>query len=246
MRIAIISDMHGNLIGLDAVLAEIRASNVDQIICLGDCIQGGPQPAEVITRMRELACPIVMGNADSFLLTGQNTALEPMDPLRWEKLLAVREWTRSKLSEEDYAFIAGFQPTIEVRLDETRKLIGFHGSPASFDETIDPSTPEAEVQRMLGGFDPHFLCGGHTHIQQIRHLGSSFYFGCGSTSLAFRQNETGLRKVNPWAEFALFTVDNNYFVSLDFRRVPFDIEALSEIYRTSGRPYADEAIAQYH
>jgi predicted phosphodiesterase len=245
MRIAVISDMHGNLVSLDAVLTEISASGVDQIICLGDCVQGGPQPAQVVARLRELACPIVMGNADSFLLTGENTSLELIDPARWEKLLAVREWTLSQLSREDCAFIAGFQPTVEVRLDETRKLIGFHGSPHSFDESILPETPEADAQKMLGGFDPHFLCGGHTHIQQIRHLGTAFYFGCGSTSLPFRHNPTGTRKVNPWAEFAFFTTDKNQCVSLDFRRIPFSIEALIEIYRKSGRPYADEAIEQY-
>jgi predicted phosphodiesterase len=249
MRIAAISDMHGNLVSLDAVLTEIRASSVDQIICLGDCVQGGPQPALVVARLRELACPIVMGNADSFLLTGEDTAVEPSDPARWEKLLAVREWTLSQLSSEDRAFIAGFQPTVEVRLDETRKLIGFHGSPHSFDEIIVPETPEADAQRMLGGFDQHFLCGGHTHVQQIRHLGASFYFGCGSTSLPFRHNHIGAHigvpKVNQWAEFAFFTTDNHLCVSLDFRRIPFAIEELIEIYRTSGRPYADEAIEQY-
>jgi predicted phosphodiesterase len=245
MRIAVISDIHGNLVSLDAVLAEIRANSADQIICLGDCVQGGPQPAQVVARLRELACPIVMGNADSFLLTGEDTALEPTDPARWEKLLAVREWTLSQLSSEDRAFIARFQPTVEIGLDETRKLIGFHGSPRSFDEIIVPETPDAEAQKMLGGFAPHFLCGGHTHIQQIRHLGAAFYFGCGSTSLPFRYNYvSATKKVNPWAEFALFTADTNR-VSLDFRRIPFALEDLFEIYRASGRPYTDEAIEMY-
>src|SRR5688500_6866236 len=107
MRIAVISDIHGNLIGLEAVLAEIHATGVDQIICLGDRIQGGPQPAQVAARLRELAIPIVMGNADSLLLTGQDTSLEPTEPARWQKLLTVREWTLSQLSDEDCVFIAG-------------------------------------------------------------------------------------------------------------------------------------------
>lgn len=246
MRIAVISDIHGNLLGLEAVLTEIRASGVDQIICLGDCIQGGPQPAQVAARLRELAFPIVMGNADSFLLTGEDTALEPTDPAHWQKLLTVREWTLSQLSNEDRAYIAGFQPTVEVQLDETRKLIGFHGSPHSFDDIILPETPQADAMRMLGGFEPHFLCGGHTHVQQIRHLGSAFYFGCGSASLPHRHNHNGPTTINPWAEFAIFTVNENRRVSLDFRRVPFDIDALTAIYRASGRPYAEEVIENYH
>jgi predicted phosphodiesterase len=248
MRIAVISDMHGNLIGLDAALTDLKASGVDQIICLGDCIQGGPQPAQVVAQLRELSCPIVMGNADSFLLTGEDTALEPTDSARWQKLLEVREWTLAQLSEDDREFIGAFQPTVEVQLDSTRKLIGFHGTPKSFDEIIVPGTPEADVQRMLGGYEPHFLCGGHTHIQQIRHLGQSFYFGCGSTGLAYRHNQPdpyGTQKADHWVEFAVFSVYADKRVSLEFRRVPFDVDALIDEFRSSGRPFADEAIAQY-
>ena len=40
------------------------------MVCLGDAIQGGPQPAQVVSRLKELACPVVMGNADAWLLTG--------------------------------------------------------------------------------------------------------------------------------------------------------------------------------
>jgi predicted phosphodiesterase len=248
MRVAVISDMHGNIMGLDAALADIRAAGVDQTICLGDCIQGGPQPAEVVARLRELACPIVMGNADSFLLTGKDTAGEPTPPERWTELLAVREWTLSKLSKADLDFIAGFAPTVEIPLDGTRKLLGFHGSPHSFDDIILPTTSEEDIQRMLGGFDPHILCGGHTHIQQIRHLGKSLYFGCGSTGYAWRHNQpTDRAKADPWAEYALLTVgeNNSERLSLDFRRVPFDAEALIAVYLASGRPYAQEAADQY-
>src|SRR6185437_2044182 len=76
MRIAVISDIHGNCIALDAVLADQRARALDQVVCLGDAIQGGPQPAETVARLRELGCAIVMGNADAWLLTGEATGSE--------------------------------------------------------------------------------------------------------------------------------------------------------------------------
>ncbi|MEM7801833.1 MAG: metallophosphoesterase family protein [Chloroflexota bacterium] len=50
MRIAFISDLHGNLIALQAVLADIEASNVDQIICLGDIASLGPDPSDVVSQ----------------------------------------------------------------------------------------------------------------------------------------------------------------------------------------------------
>ena len=67
MRLTIISDMHGNCVALDAVLADIQQKAVEDIVCLGDAVQGGPQPAAIVARLRQLACPVVMGNADAWL-----------------------------------------------------------------------------------------------------------------------------------------------------------------------------------
>lgn len=72
MRIALIADIHGNVVALDEVLAELEKKAVDQIVCLGDVAAGGPRPAQTLERLRELDCPVVMGNADQWLLTPQN------------------------------------------------------------------------------------------------------------------------------------------------------------------------------
>src|SRR4051812_42405463 len=112
MRIAILSDVHGNCVGLDAALADLQQHPADQLVCLGDMIQGGPQPAEVVARLRSLDCPIVMGNADAWLLNEQATDAEPSTPQQ----LAVREWQLTRLSPDDCAFIECFQPTVDVDL----------------------------------------------------------------------------------------------------------------------------------
>lgn len=245
MRIAIISDIHGNAIALDAVLSDLAGESIDQIVCLGDAIQGGPEPALVVARLRQLGCPVVMGNADDWLLTGVETGAEPFSEERRRQLDAVRDWSLTQLSDGDRAFIAAFQPTIELPLDGERRLVGFHGSPHSYDDIIVPSTAEDDVRRMLGGFEPHILAGGHTHVQQIRHLGRSFYFGCGSVGLAFRHDQPEDRfRADPWAEYALLSVAGGR-TALEFRRVPFDVAKLIAVYRASGRPYTDVAVAQY-
>ena len=76
MRVAVLSDMHGNCLALDAVLDDLAGEGIDQFVCLGDAIQGGPQPAETVARLRELSLPVVIGNADDYLLNGA-TAEEP-------------------------------------------------------------------------------------------------------------------------------------------------------------------------
>ena len=247
MRIAVFSDMHGNCVALDAMLDDLRGGQVDQMVCLGDAVQGGPQPAEIVRRLRELGCPVVMGNADAWLLSGAETGSEDIPAKRLRKMGEVREWSLAQLPAGDRDFIAGFRPTVELPLGDERGLLCFHGSPASFDEVILPTTPEDEFARMLGGYAPNILTGGHTHMQQIRRLGitDGFFFNPGSVGLAdsHQQDEQGFR-TDPWAEYAVLTAEGGR-IALELRRVPFDVERLVAIYRASGRPHAGESIAQY-
>lgn len=248
MRIAIISDIHGNNVAFEAVLADLQNDTYDQLVCLGDAIQGGPQPAEVVANLRRLTCPVVMGNADAWMLTGIETADEGIPPERLKKMGEIREWSLSKLTEDDKAFIAAFKPTAELPLATEQNLLCFHGSPASFDDIILPTTSDEDFRKYLGAYAPHLLTGGHTHMQQIRRLegaANSFFFNPGSVGLAYSHYQpSGNFKVDKWAEYALLTA-NNGRIALEFRRVPFDVDTLISIYQSSGRPHAEDSIGQY-
>ncbi|MEA2576174.1 MAG: hypothetical protein QOH93_3472, partial [Chloroflexia bacterium] len=138
-RVGVISDIHGNCLALDAVLDELRRDPVDALVCLGDAVQGGPQPAEVVARLRELGCPVVMGNADAWVLSGADTSPNEQTTPEQE---AVRQWSLSRLTAEDISFIEGFRPTVELQLEGDVRLLCFHGSPTSFDDLIFMDTPE--------------------------------------------------------------------------------------------------------
>lgn len=245
MRIAVFSDIHGNGIALDAVLTDLQHEPVDQLVCLGDAIQGGPQPVQVIARLRELACPVVMGNADDWLLTGSDSGAEQISEARRQKMDAVRAWQLGQLSDQDKAFIQTFRPAIELPLEDGRVLLCYHGSPRSYDDVILPATPDDEVRRLL---DPHqdvIFTGGHTHMQFIRHLGRTFHFNPGSVGLAYRHDQPDDPfHLDPWAEYAILSVTGTH-MELAFRRVPYDIEALIAVYRSSGRPFAEDVVTEY-
>ena len=245
MRIAVISDMHGNDPAFEAVEADISDQKVDQTVCLGDAIQGGPQPAEVLQRLRKLNCPVVMGNADAWLISGEETADEELPPERLKKMGEIRNWSLSLLTEDDIDFISKFQPTVTIKLEDGLELLCFHGSPTSFNDLILPAAPEEEFQKFLGPYAGQILTGGHTHAQQIRRLGDLFFFNPGSVGFAYSHNQPDNDfHADPWAEYAILTAENGQ-VSLEFRRVPFDAQELIRIYRESGRPFAEDAIAQY-
>ena len=243
MKIAVISDIHGNCMALDAVLADLRRDPAGMIVCLGDAVQGGPQPRETVERLQALGCPVVMGNADAWLLSGLNTSPTEQVTERQEQ---VRQWSLSQLSPDDIAFIKGFRPTVEVALEGGNRLLCFHGSPASFDELIFPETPEDDFQRMLGDYRGSMMCGGHTHLQQIRDItGPFFFFNPGSVGLPYNRHLPEDKfYINPWAEYAVLTSEGR-LTRLELRRVPYDIEALIGVYEQSGIPNPERSISEY-
>ncbi len=118
MRVAIIADIHGNALALDAVLGDLERGGYDRLVCLGDAIQGGPQPAVVVDRLRVLGCPTVLGNADAYLLTGADTGDEPADDARRRRLSETRDWSLTQLSDPDRAFIAAFPMEVTIDLPD--------------------------------------------------------------------------------------------------------------------------------
>lgn len=246
MRIAIFSDIYGNCLALDAMLADLESQSVDQMICLGDAIQGGPQPAQVVARLRHLACPVVMGNADAWLLTGEETGDEQFSSERLRQMNEVRLWSLAQLSAADQAFIAGFQPTVELALPEERRLLAYHGSPKSFDDVILPDIAQEKLAAYLSDHTADVYCGGHTHVQFVRRIGAGaqIHFNPGSVGLAYSHHQPeGEFQVDPWVEYAILTATMHY-CALEFRRVAFDVAELIQVYEQSGRPYAKASIVQ--
>jgi putative phosphoesterase len=241
MRIAVFSDIHGNCVALDAVLSDIERESVDKLVCLGDAVQGGSQPAETVSRLRGLRIPTVMGNSDSWLLTGENTsATEQVS----EAHKAMRAWSLSKLTEEDLEFIGHFNSIITLPL-ENESLVCFHGSPESFDELIWPTTPDEKFAQLMRGYGDSMLCGGHTHLQWLRRFKDSFYFNPGSVGFSFDHSQKGDEiHADGWAEYAIISSDKKAS-ALEFRRVPFDAKEWIRVTARSGSPNVDRISQQY-
>ncbi len=241
MRLAVFSDVHGNCVALDAVLSDIGKESVDGMVCLGDAIQGGAQPAETVSRLRELRVPTVMGNSDAWLLTGEDpSAKETVSDAQKE----VRAWSLSRLMKKDLDFIRQFKNIITLSLGD-EKLVCFHGSPASFDDLIWPTTAEEEFVRVVSGFGSSILCGGHTHLQHLRRFKGSFYFNPGSVGFSYDHSKSPEElSADNWAEYAIVSSEKGCS-GVEFRRIPFDTEEWIKVTTRSGRPGADKVSRAY-
>jgi predicted phosphodiesterase len=234
VRTAVFSDVHGNLVALEAMLDDLERRPVDQLVCLGDALQGGPQPRECAERIAELGCPVVLGNADAFVLT-----LDPEAEPVTEQLLETARWSQEQLGERGLDLIRGYQPTVDVELGEGRKLLGFHGSPRSYNEILLPSTPEEVVRTALDSANADVVAGGHVHMQWTRPIAHKVLLNPGSVGLAYdherQQDEVAFE---PTAEYAVIADD----LEIELRRVPFDSQAVVRAVETSGRPHAEEYV----
>ncbi|PIE81162.1 MAG: protein phosphatase [Chloroflexi bacterium] len=222
MRVALISDIHGNMVSLEAVLADIEQQNVDQIICLGDIATLGPNPVAVMECIRELECPCVMGNHDLFLLKPE-ILHEYMDAPWFADSIA---WCAKQLKPIDFEFLQTFQPTISLPLSDEHSLLCFHGSPKSNTDIILAMTPPTTVDELLSGYKATVMAGGHTHMQMMRQHKGIMLINVGSVGMPFEQALfVHAPRYLPWAEYAIVT-DNNHVVSVDLRRVPVCIDQL--------------------
>lgn len=234
--IALIADIHGNLAALEAVLDALRAEPADEIVCLGDVAATGPQPGEVLRRLQELGCPMVMGNADAELLDVPPPAPEADEDTR--RIMDISRWCAAQLDEGDRAFLASFQPTVEISLGEERRLLCCHGSPRSYDDIINATTPDDELEGMIAGHDATLIAGGHTHMRMLRAYRGREIVNPGSIGLAYQFFPDGSVRVPPWAEFALLAQSDTGAVSVDFRRVSYDRDATVRAMSEREMPHA--------
>ncbi len=235
MRIALISDIHGNLVALDAVLAELANEAIDQIVCLGDVAIFGPQPRETLVRVCDLDCPVVMGNTDAWALA---PTPHPARDEETQLFNAVELWGAAQLTDADRAFIRTFQPVVTLDLAGL-SFLGFHGSPTSFHHVIQATTPDEEIERLFAGHHAAIMAGGHTHTPLVRRYQNAFLINPGSVGLPWMTSPGARGTRNPaWAEYALLTIDGQR-LGVELRRTPFDLDALRVAVLASGMPHAD-------
>jgi putative phosphoesterase len=218
-RLALISDIHGNGVALDAVLADITARGVDEIVCLGDIAAGGPQPRQVIRRLREHTCRGVRGNADGWLLDG----LPPGRSDATRRLSDTVAWARAQLADHDLAYLAGLPAAARCSVGNL-ELVCVHGSPRSDLEPLLATTRDAALDEVLAAAGARVLAAGHTHLQLLRNHRESVLVNPGSVGLPLA-TMTGSPPLPTSAEYALATVNDDE-VEITFRRLTIDVDAL--------------------
>lgn len=241
MRVALLSDVHGNDVAFAAVLSDIRRRGVDQIACLGDVATLGPNPQRTVELLFELNCLCIMGNHDAFLLEPGLVEAYTKVPLIIEAI----DWCNEQLAVESLDFIATFQSISEISLGPSSSLLLYHGSPRSNVEEILATTPPEQLEVFLDGRHATVMAGGHTHLQMLRQHRGNLVLNVGSVGQPFREHVAGGRPtILAHAEYAIVE-EARGIVNVALYRVPLDKSALQDSVAKTGNPLRDWMRQQY-
>ncbi|WP_233870820.1 metallophosphoesterase family protein [Paraburkholderia adhaesiva] len=232
MKIAVLSDIHGNLAALDAVLEDIRSAGADLIVNLGDILSGALHPRETADRLMPLDLPTIRGNHERQVLT-----------VNRERMRLSDRWALDCLRPDQLAWIAGLPDTLS--LDEDILLV--HGTPKDdltyFLETVtDAGCRKAthdEVKLRAGDTDSKLILCGHTHVQRAMKLDDGrLIVNPGSVGLqAYEDDQPFPHRVemgSPHARYA-FVAKTGLDWKVEFRAVEYDWDTASATAQSNGR-----------
>jgi putative phosphoesterase len=211
MRIAAISDIHGNLDAFEAVLTALEREKPDKVVILGDLVAFGPDPVEVIDRIRELPNAVVIrGNTDRFILEVES----PSHHRIWEAIW----WTKYQLGESHLNYIKKLPEKKSFTVEGVSILL-CHGDPISDDGGFFPGKEQSFKEKLSAASETVVLCG-HTHRPLWRRIDDQYVINDGSAGFPYDGD--------PRPCYAVFDALQGKVSQIRIERVEYNTYAVSQ------------------
>lgn len=227
MRVAVITDIHGNLPALQAVLGRVREIGVEGLYCGGDLVGYGPHPNEVCALIEARGIPTIHGNYDYAIARDLDDCgcayVTPHDRELGQRSV---EWTLAHTGEASKAFMRGLPFDLRFVMGETRVRL-VHGSPRKVNEYLFEDKPDSLYERLAAQAEADVLVFGHTHKPWVREHGGVLFVNCGSVG---KPKDGDAR-----AAFALLEASADG-LRVTIERVPYDAEAVAREVEAAGLP----------
>ena len=236
-RVAVITDIHGNLPALEASLEAIEAIGVDATYCGGDLVGYGPHPNQVCRLIEERGIPTIYGNYDYAIARDLDDCgcayVTQHDRELGQRSVA---WTLEHTDQRSKDFMRGLPFDLRFELGDVRVRL-VHGSPRKVNEYLFEDKPARLYERLAAAETGHVLVFGHTHKPWIHTYGGVLFVNCGSVGKP--------KDGDPRAGFAVLELDETGQVRASIERVPYDAEAVANEVAAAGLPgeYAEKLVA---
>jgi predicted phosphodiesterase len=224
MRIAIVSDIHGNRTAFEAVLADLRDTSPDLIFHGGDLADSGSSPVEIVDRIRDLGWPGVAGNTDEMLTTPETleefASQSSAPPSIWSALREIGAATRAALGEERLAWLRNLP-----RMQKHGPMALVHASPESRWKAPNPEAGDAELESVYAPLGLPVVVYAHIHRSYVRRVSNITVVNTGSVSLSY----DGDRRA------AYLLLDDS---TPTIRRVEYDVDQELKALSVCGLPHS--------
>jgi predicted phosphodiesterase len=230
-RLAVLSDIHGNALALEAVRKAIRTARPDHVAVAGDLVLNGPDPATVVDSLREMEADgavIIAGNTDVAVADFDYAAAFPnMTDGIPDAIVAAVEWAHDALGDERVSWLRRLPSERRVHAEDGAMALVCHASPGSqtagFDKELDATVVIERVART----DARVIGCGHTHVPEIRDLGWKVIVNDGSAGYVFDGDPTASWALIDFVEDA---------VTAEIQRTTFDTLAVADAISARGLP----------
>lgn len=172
MKIAVISDIHGNIYALDEVLKDIKRQNVNFTICLGDLVGYGCNPNEVIERIRDEKILCIKGNYDASVVDKDYTFIRENEINSFSL-----PWAVKTVTDENIKFLRELPSTTVLEFNN-KKIQFVHGSPRKINEYL--TEDYEKINEVIDDFNYDILVCAHTHIPYIKEIENKLIINDGS------------------------------------------------------------------
>lgn len=228
MRLAVFSDIHGNLQGMHAVLADIERRGTDILWCGGDLVGYGANPGEVVEEIQRRGIPTIMGNYDDGIgyfriACGCDYPTEKAMELGQRSIA----WTKANTTEAQKAYLRNL-PYHLVREIEGHRVVLVHGSPAALNEYLYENLDAELFQTHLAATGADVLIFGHTHKPYVRRVDGKLLVNSGSAGKP--------KHGRPNATYALLELVPGS-VTAEIIEVPYDFEAAARAIEATELPH---------
>jgi putative phosphoesterase len=230
-RIAVLSDVHGNLVALEAVLKQIKKDRPDAVLVAGDLVMNGPDPNGTVDALRSLEADgalIVSGNTD--IAVGDfdyGSAYPQYQDGVPDTITTAAEWAHDELGDEQLDWLRRLPSERRMRTEDDTLVLVVHASPGSQTRGFDQALDANIVFERAAATDARIICVGHTHVPEVRDLGWKVIVNDGSAGYVFDGD--------PTASWAMVTVAGGE-ASAVIRRTEYDVLTVANAISARGLP----------
>lgn len=227
MKIAFISDIHGNATALEAVLTDLRTKEVDEVFVLGDICFRGPEPKRSLDIIQALNTDVIKGNADEWIVRGIRDGEVPKEA--FSMMNKERDWATSKLDKDQLHYLKDLPKELNLEFGNI-KIHAFHATPNSLFDIVQPSASDETLEEKLFAKEVDIYIYAHIHKPYIRFLNGKCVVNTGSVGLPF----DGISR----SSYVLIDLTAEH-VEVSIARITYDVDKVISQFRQSDYPNKD-------